>query len=568
LISDDDSVTSSNPQVGVEDNNVFIVWSDGRGASLDELYYANSSDNGDTWSENKPLTSNDGFNSRWPHLAMAEGVIHIIWGDDRNGDYNIYYKNSTDGGVTWSDDRRLTFWVLGMDGPSAIDVDRSHIHVLFTRYVGNWEGFYMKSDDGGLTWSSPIPIADMDGRNSMARDLSASGSMVSICWSEWKLGAIEIFYRNSTDNGTTWNPEVKISNSGVETDQCSIAISKEIIHVVWYDLKPGNREIYYRNSTNSGIDWNDEIRLTFNAGVSVQPDIEVNDSFIHVVWLDITYGGHVFHKRYPDFGPETNPPTAPTLLSASLTNNSRDVRIFWAMGEDEGFVGGTSRYLVNRAEDMDGPYLGVAEINASRSSTYMWIDIGAGEGDPKNYFYHVESVDASDNTNRSGKAAKLSFHLNEGKHLLSTPLVQQNESTQIVLQTLTYDVAWSYNSVNKEWTKYSPFRNYNDLLEINHKMGFWVNVTDESNLTVAGLVPTVTIVNLSAGWNLVSFPSFNSSYTISDLKVEVGATRVEGFDPSSPPYNLRVVGDAEVLQTGEAYWVKVDAGADWIIEVS
>ena len=65
----------------------------------------------------------------------------------------------------------------------------------------------------------------------------------------------------------------------------------------------------------------------------------------------------------------------------------------------------------------------------------------------------------------------------------------------------------------------------------------------------------------------MSFPSFNSSYTVYDLKMDTGALRVEGYDPS-PPYHLRVLGDAEVLLAGEGYWVRVEADVEWTSEVS
>ena len=55
---------------------------------------------------------------------------------------------------------------------------------------------------------------------------------------------------------------------------------------------------------------------------------------------------------------------------------------------------------------------------------------------------------------------------------------------------------------------------------MNHTMGLWVNVTKESNLTMAGMVPPRTTIHLHSGWNLVSFPSFNSSYTVYDLKMD------------------------------------------------
>jgi hypothetical protein len=42
---------------------------------------------------------------------------------------------------------------------------------------------------------------------------------------------------------------------------------------------------------------------------------------------------------------------------------------------------------------------------------------------------------------------------------------------------------------------------------------------------------------------------------------------VEGYD-SVPPYFLRVLGDAEALQAGMGYWVRVEADITWMVEVS
>jgi len=43
---------------------------------------------------------------------------------------------------------------------------------------------------------------------------------------------------------------------------------------------------------------------------------------------------------------------------------------------------------------------------------------------------------------------------------------------------------------------------------------------------------------------------------------------VEGYYAPGLPYCLRVVEDFEVLQAGYAYWVRVEADTDWIIEVA
>jgi hypothetical protein len=156
----------------------------------------------------------------------------------------------------------------------------------------------------------------------------------------------------------------------------------------------------------------------------------------------------------------------------------------------------------------------------------------------------------------------------KGSNLISIPLIQSNESIETVLQTMEYDKAWYYDSSSQEWKWYMKNKEYRrGLWNMNHTMGVWVNVTRASNLTLTGVVPVQTTIHLCEGWNLVSFPSFSTSYSVAVLKVEIGVTRVEGYD-SSPPYHLRVLGDGEILQAGYGYWVKVESDADWIVEVS
>jgi hypothetical protein len=92
-----------------------------------------------------------------------------------------------------------------------------------------------------------------------------------------------------------------------------------------------------------------------------------------------------------------------------------------------------------------------------------------------------------------------------------------------------------------------------------------MNVTSDCNFTIAGAVPAQTMIHLHEGWNLVSFPSFNSSYTVADLKAELPVERVEGFDPNAPPHFLRVLQDFDVLSVGQGYWVKVSQDATWAV---
>ncbi|MFQ6106667.1 MAG: SBBP repeat-containing protein [Thermoplasmata archaeon] len=264
------------------------------------------------------------------------------------------------------------------------------------------------------------------------------------------------------------------------------------------------------------------------------------------------------------------PPSPPTDLEAILSGwNHQNVTLEWTLSPDDGGGLNVIRYDIYRNESYDSSGEGYYLLGSVPNGTSTYVDEGAGEGDYRDYFYYVCAFgDFNVSSCTTNQAGKFTRPLAKGPNLVSIPLIQSNESIEHVLQTVNYDKAWTYDSLSKQWKWYMKYKEYRrGLYSIDHSIGLWINVTENSNLTVAGVVPAQTSIQLYEGWNLVGFPSFNSSYTINDLKLETGASRVEGYD-SLPPYYLRVLGDGEIPQAGEAYWVRVEADADWIVEVS
>lgn len=284
-----------------------------------------------------------------------------------------------------------------------------------------------------------------------------------------------------------------------------------------------------------------------------------------------------------DFDPDTKddyplmtpvvaiPPDAPRNLTAHLSGKElENVTLSWNLSIDD-LNGQRSvlRYDILRGRNYSSDLFGYVSYASVPKGASQYIDIGAGEGDPDNYFYVICAIDSNGNSSCSHEqAGKFTRRLTERPNLVSIPLLQANTTTEHVLQTVKCDKAWYYSALSQEWQWYVTHKSYRrGLWHINHTMGVWLNVTRESNLTVAGIVPTQTVIYLREGWNLASFPSFATLYTISDLKAEVGATRVEGYESVSP-YYLRVLGDAETLQSGYGYWARVETDTVWIVEDS
>ncbi len=277
--------------------------------------------------------------------------------------------------------------------------------------------------------------------------------------------------------------------------------------------------------------------------------------------------------RYPlMFPPSMPPPRPPRVLEANLVGiDSKDVALTWSLSPDDGAgLDSVVGYEIHRNMTYNWGGWGYGLIASLPNGLTDFVDSSAGEGDSNNYFYQVCAVDVNGKTSCDwNQAGKFTRPVNKGPNLLSIPLIQSDESIEKVLQTLEFDGAWTYDPVSSDWKSYLVSKPYKgDLWRISHKVGFWVNITGGSSLTVAGIVPLSTMLQLRAGWNLVPFPSFRSTYTVSDLKAGTGALRVEGLNSFSPPYFLRVLAEMEVLRAGCGYWVRVENDRIWTVDSS
>jgi parallel beta-helix repeat protein len=270
--------------------------------------------------------------------------------------------------------------------------------------------------------------------------------------------------------------------------------------------------------------------------------------------------------RFP-FTEPTKGTLPPRNLNTHLTGtNYENVTITWNISWNDGQrANDVTGYEIYRSSTYDMERVGYSLLGSTPNQTTQYADSNSGEGDPNNYFYYVCAINGTGNSScSSDQAAKFTRPLSTGPNLVSIPLIQSDETLQTVLQTVSYDNAWSYDAINQEWKSFMKSKPYAQSLEyLNHTMGIWVNVTQDSNLTVAGVVPTLTTINLQAGWNLVGFPSFDDNYAVADLKAAIAVERIEGYNALAPPYFLRVMTDGGFLQAGFGYWIRVGSGASW-----
>jgi hypothetical protein len=259
------------------------------------------------WTPAKRLTWTSG-DSEAPAIAVdSSGNLHLIWEDYTPGNLEIYYKRSADGGGTWSASKRLT-WTSGDSVVPAIAIDSNNtIHMVWMQYIpNNVEIYYERSADGGGTWSASKRLtwtSDVSFSPAIAID---SSNTIHVVWYDLTPGNLEIYYKRSADGGTTWSASKMLTwTSASYYAFPAIAIdSSNTIHVVWDDDTSGNAEIYYKKSTDGGATWSTSRRLTWTLGFTANPAIAVDSADnLHIVFWDNTPGNYeIYYKKNTDDG--------------------------------------------------------------------------------------------------------------------------------------------------------------------------------------------------------------------------------------------------------------------------
>jgi hypothetical protein len=261
-----------------------------------EIAHRKTTDAGNTWSGVNKLTWNT--SSTHPDIAIDGGnKLYAVWSNSKSGDTEIYFKKSTNGGAIWNGLKRLT-WNAGDSINPRIAVDSTgHIHVIWQDDTpGQWQIFYKKSTDGGSSWSSNYRMtwANQALRPSLAKDSSDNLYMFYDT-------SNDIYHKKSTNKGASWTGSKRITwtNDSLSSDVC--IDSTDTIHICWSGyFSPIGRDICYKQSTNGGSTWASYKRVTY--GLKTGTDVpaisfDSNDD-IHFAWDGNKSGNYeIYYKN-------------------------------------------------------------------------------------------------------------------------------------------------------------------------------------------------------------------------------------------------------------------------------
>jgi len=329
------SLTSINNAWSIASNGdtIHVVWWDSRDGNT-EIYYKRSTDGGENWGADTRLTNNTAL-SIDVCIAVNGSNVHVVWEDNRDGENEIYYKRSINSGNTWGNDVRLTFANNSAFLPS-IAVSGSNVHVTWNdaRDSDNGEIYYKNSGDNGSTWG-PDTRLSYNAEYSGIPSIAASGQKVYVAWEDYRNGKGDIYFIRSSNNGVNWGAETNLTENENDSWDPSIAAHGSVVHCTYQvDLDGVNYEIYYLRSTDAGVSWEDPVRLTNNSAKSEYPSIAANAADVQIVWQDMRNGqSEIYTRNSTDEGENwigfdsrlTNSNGASENATVNITNSATHV---------------------------------------------------------------------------------------------------------------------------------------------------------------------------------------------------------------------------------------------------
>ncbi len=231
--------------------------------------------------------------------VQADGTRHPCWNpvlfQPKGGPLLLFYKvgpspskwwgmvrNSTDGGRTWSEARRLPEGILGPIKNKPVQLANGDILSPTSSEHAGWRVHFERSSDGGMTWSKTDAVNDGKGIGAIQPAILFPGGEKLLALGRTKQA--HVFQIASGDVGKTWGEmsltELPNPNSGIDA-----VTLKDGRHLLIYNHTAKGRTPLNLAISPDGAKWEAALTLETEPGEYSYPAIiQTRDGLVHITY--------------------------------------------------------------------------------------------------------------------------------------------------------------------------------------------------------------------------------------------------------------------------------------------
>jgi len=304
----------TSPVIGVAGSDVHVAWRDTLDSTEGAIYARSSIDLGESWGPTA-LLSTAGVRSAAPWVAVRGETVFVAFEYYDLGPGNTRIRRSRDRGATWDPPIDATREAIAKGGGGCptlttgpgqrLDLVHCSLKDAVEAPSYNWELYHRISTDNGSTWTEP-PVRLTDDRIGDSRFPTSArrGQSLHVVWWDDRDDTkyphqgyppiepepdhnFEIYYKRSGDDGASWGADVRLTWAEGVGRGPTVAVVGQLVYVVWQDSRDGNEEIYFKCSSDDGLSFGEDVRLTSSPGVSKSPKVAVDgQGNAYLLWSD------------------------------------------------------------------------------------------------------------------------------------------------------------------------------------------------------------------------------------------------------------------------------------------
>ncbi|MEO0087752.1 MAG: sialidase family protein [candidate division WOR-3 bacterium] len=241
---------------------IFVGWRNSQGFDI----YCSRSTNGGLSFEPEIMV-NDTFPPAWQEAlditcSPSGETVYVVWEDNRNCDWDIYFDKSIDGGISFGLDILVndTNGLTGIDQvhPSMAIDKKGWIYIVWRDYRDPGKGCYLaKSTDGGNSFCRPVKVSYLDASVDYPSIAVDDSNGVYVAWEDYGWGPTsKIIFGYSNNAGDTFIQNIRVdgSQTWVRCARPTLCINeRKEVFVAWgdcrYDTTYENYDIFCAKGT-------------------------------------------------------------------------------------------------------------------------------------------------------------------------------------------------------------------------------------------------------------------------------------------------------------------------------
>ncbi|MBM3240104.1 hypothetical protein FJZ31_27785 [Candidatus Poribacteria bacterium] len=336
--------TSTQPAICVLSDEIYAVWSDNR-VGQRELFMRKSKDGGLTWGKEERVTESKADSIR-PAVASNGKQIHLVWEEKSETTSAIFYKRWY--GTSWSGEQILAEGLPNSQNPDVAvttSFPGSIVYVVWESLVQTQTVAYMsRSEDGGLTWLKPRPIASpiadayaIPGWNTNEPKVAGGIEAAYVVWRDARELTGQIFIKRWDD--VSVGNDIRLSSEG-DYRRPDVSVSEQSVYVAWEGSSefrireqfPSVADIFVVESFDGGQTFSSPIQVTQSEAESTMPRI-------------IAFAERKAEGERRKAEGKTSPQTTLLPTSHFPLPTSDDAWLFW----QDGRVGNWEIYLARKS---------------------------------------------------------------------------------------------------------------------------------------------------------------------------------------------------------------------------